>query len=100
MSAGFEPALAGRRMIGEPEAVNTGGFGGRGHRGDAVATDQLRVVGVAVHRVGDGEMHLPLSLTERRRCPCKISRDICTIICKAIRATGWSVSPPQRSDAR
>jgi hypothetical protein len=41
-----------------------------------------------VHRVGDGEMHLPLSLAERRRRPCKIPRDIYTIICKASWATG------------
>jgi hypothetical protein len=50
--------------------------------------------------VGDGEFHLPLSLAERRRRPCKIPRDIYTIICKASRATAWSVLPPQRSAAR
>src|ERR1700751_344237 len=40
-----------------------------------------------------------VSLAERRRGPCKIPRDIYTIICKAGWATAWSVSPPQRSDA-
>jgi hypothetical protein len=54
---------------------------------------------VAVHRVGDGEFHLPLSLAERRRRACKIPRDIYTIICKASWATCWSDLSPQRSDA-
>src|SRR6201999_3096581 len=96
VSARFEPALTGRRVVGEPEAVDTGGLGGCRHLGDPVAGDQFRVVWVAVHRVGDGEFHLPLSLAERRRRACKIPRDIYTIICKAGRATGWSVSPPQK----
>ena len=37
VSAGFEPALSGRRVVGEPEAVDTGSLGGCGHLGDAVA---------------------------------------------------------------
>jgi hypothetical protein len=28
---------------------------------------------MAVHRVGDGEMHLALSLPGRRRDPCKVT---------------------------
>src|SRR5277367_6444908 len=75
--------------------MDTGCFGGCGHLGDAVAPDQFGVVRVAVHRVGDGEFHLPLSLAERRRRACKIPRDIYTIICNASWATCWSVLPPK-----
>ena len=57
MSAGFQPTLRRRRMVGEAEAVNPGRFGGRGHFPDALPADQLRVVGMAVHRVSDGEVH-------------------------------------------
>jgi hypothetical protein len=73
VSAGLQPPLAGRGMVGEPEPVNAGRLGSNGDRRDAVAADQLRVVRVAVHRMGDREMHLPLSLPGRRRYPREIT---------------------------
>ena len=58
VSPGFQPSLRWRRVIGETEPVDPGRFGGRGHFPNAGPTHQLRVVGMTVHRVGDGEVHL------------------------------------------
>ena len=55
--AGLEPPLTGSGVIGEAEPVEPGCLGGRGDPGDSRPGHQLRVVRVAVHRVGDGELH-------------------------------------------
>ena len=54
----LQPPLRRGRMVGKPEPMKPGRFGRRNGR-DAGAGDQLRVVGMAVHRMSDREPHLP-----------------------------------------
>lgn len=44
-------------MVGEAETVKSSRLGCRGHGYDARAGDELWVGGMAVHRVGDRELH-------------------------------------------
>ncbi len=60
VSAGLQPSLRRRRMIGEPEAVEPGRFGRRRDGGDARTGHQFPVVRMAVHRVGERKPHVVL----------------------------------------
>ena len=57
VAATVEPALRGRGVVGEPEAVEPRRLRGRGHGCDPGARHQIRVVRVRDERVGDGEPH-------------------------------------------